>query len=218
MKVGGHVLVKVQRIPGQFLCETVTESCSKYLRGFTMSLRGEVEESTGRYVYCMLSCVNVCVCVWVKEREREGERESWVAQGAGSRLMGKGMLPAGSICPRVRHQTFTSTHQLFSALRCRSVSMPQWQTTKTWVSREKGIGGHRGEGERREDGGRKEMDDLRDGGRDCGSFEKRHEGGEGWRKTSGAEGRGWRNGGKWRGEAFESFVQWWQIMAATIHW
>lgn len=43
--------------------------------------------------------------------------------------MGKGMLPAGSICPRVRHQTFTSTHQLFSGLHCRSVSMPQWQTT-----------------------------------------------------------------------------------------
>lgn len=72
--------------------------------------------------------------------------------------MGKGMLPAGSICPRVRHQTFTSTHQLFSALRCRSVSMPQWQTTKTRARRETGIGGHRGGGrERRGDGWRKKV-------------------------------------------------------------
>lgn len=140
MKVIGQILVKVQHILGQFLCVTVTESCSKYLRGFTMSLREEVEESIGRYVHCMLRCMCVCACVC--------KRECWVAQGAGSRLMGKGMLPAGSICPRVRHQTFTSTHQLFSALHCQSVSMPQWQTTKTWVRREKGIGGQGKEGER----------------------------------------------------------------------
>lgn len=81
--------------------------------------------------------------------------------------MGKGMLPAGSICPRVRHQTFTSTHQLFSALHCQSVSMPQWQTTNP---------GEEGEGNQRTGKGgrekgrpvRKETDDLRDGSSDCG--------------------------------------------------
>lgn len=81
--------------------------------------------------------------------------------------MGKGMLPAGSICPRVRHQTFTSTHQLFRALHCQSVSMLQWQTTD--------LGEERGSNRRTEKGGRekegplrKDTDDLRDGGSDCG--------------------------------------------------
>ena len=135
MKVIGQVLITVQHILSQFLCVTVTESCSKYLSGFTMSLREEVEESTGRYVYCMLKCVCVCVCVYKSKR---------VLSGAESRESADGQrqLPAGSICPRVRHQTFTSNHQLFSTLHCQSVSMPLWQTTKTWVKSEKGIRGH----------------------------------------------------------------------------
>lgn len=88
--------------------------------------------------------------------------------------MGKGMLPAGSICPRVRHQTFTSTHQLFSVLHCESVGMPQWQTTNL---------GEEGEGDRRtgeggrEKGGPVKKDDLRDGGRDCGPYERILKGG-----------------------------------------
>lgn len=59
-----------------------------------MTLREEVGESIGRYVYCMVMCVYVWVfvCVSVCKKER-------LLSGAGSLLMGKGILPAGSICP-----------------------------------------------------------------------------------------------------------------------
>lgn len=76
--------------------------------------------------------------------------------------MGKGMVPAGSICPQVRHQTFTSTHQLFSSLHCQSVSMPQWQTTNLG---EEGDWKWRKGKEGTEKGGlvKKGNDDLKDG-------------------------------------------------------
>lgn len=105
--------------------------------------------------------------------------------------MGKGMLPAGSICPRVRHQTFTSTHQLFSALHCQSVSMPQWQMTNLGEEGEGNQGAGRG-GRESEGLVKKETDDLRDGWRDCGQYERRHKGGGRAMK----ERRSQENGGK----------------------
>lgn len=66
--------VKVQHILGQFLCVTVTESCSKYL---LECLREEVKESTGRYVYCMLKCVRACVHACVCVCVRVGESVEW---------------------------------------------------------------------------------------------------------------------------------------------
>lgn len=56
-----------------FVCRPVTESCNKYLRGFTMSLRKGVEESIGRYVLYAEVCVYVCVCVGVLREAKRGE-------------------------------------------------------------------------------------------------------------------------------------------------
>lgn len=56
LKVKGQMPVKVHHIPGLGLGVIVAKSCSKYLRGFKGSLRGEVGKSTGGCVHCMLRC------------------------------------------------------------------------------------------------------------------------------------------------------------------
>lgn len=97
----------------------------------------EVGKSLGWCVYCMPRCVSV------------KKRVCWVVQRAGSWLMGKGKVPAGSICLRVRHQTFTSAYQLFSALHCQSVSCHSGRRQK-WVHGDRdwttGKGGEKGVG------------------------------------------------------------------------
>lgn len=163
----GQVFGKVQHVRDQLLYVTVTGSCSKYLTVFTMSLWEEVKGF--HWEICVLFAeVSVCVCVEERSVLSVGERaESW--------LMGKGTLPAGSICPRVRHQTFTSTHQLFSALHCQSVSMPQWQMTNLDEGRERKGNWRTGIGEKKKGGSvKEETDNLSDAGLNCEPSEWRH--------------------------------------------
>lgn len=119
------MLINVQHILGYFMHVRVKESCSKNPKAFLGEVNfREVGKSLGWCVYCMPRCVSV-------------KKVCWVVQRAGSWLMGKGKVPAGSICLWVKHQTFTSAYQLFSALHCQSVSVPQWQTTKVSAWRQR---------------------------------------------------------------------------------
>lgn len=171
--------VMAQHVLGQFLCVTVTESCSKYL----LECLRERSEWGPLGDMCVCVCVLKCVCVvcvhvCVRARASEKQRLS----GAESRELADGQrhgacrfnLPASQASNFHVHTSIIQRRRIVRALACHS------GRRQTWARRENENGeqGERG----REGPVKRETDDLGDGWRDCGPA---------WKKTRGRNSACW---------------------------